>query len=55
MDTPSTSIGPGLGAFVAFFVLAVVWACLGTIDIVASAPGNGSPAPAISFNCPVST
>jgi hypothetical protein len=24
MDTPSTSIGPGLGAFVAFFVLAVV-------------------------------
>ena len=23
MDTPSTSIGPGLGAFVAFFVLAV--------------------------------
>ena len=24
MDTPSTSVGPGLGAFVAFFVLAVV-------------------------------
>jgi len=24
MDTPSTSIGPGLGAFVAFFVLAVI-------------------------------
>ena len=24
MDTPSTSIGPGLGAFIAFFVLAVV-------------------------------
>jgi hypothetical protein len=24
MDTPSTAIGPGLGAFVAFFVLAVV-------------------------------
>lgn len=23
MDTPSTSIGPGLGAFIAFFVLAV--------------------------------
>ena len=24
MDTPSTDIGPGLGAFVAFFALAVV-------------------------------
>jgi hypothetical protein len=24
MDTPSSSIGPGLGAFIAFFVLAVV-------------------------------
>ena len=24
MDTPSTSIGPGLGAFIAFFVLALV-------------------------------
>jgi hypothetical protein len=24
MDTPSTSIGPGLGAFIAFFLLAVV-------------------------------
>ena len=24
MDTPSTAIGPGLGAFIAFFVLAVV-------------------------------
>jgi flagellar biosynthesis/type III secretory pathway M-ring protein FliF/YscJ len=24
MGTPSTSIGPGLGAFVAFFVLAVI-------------------------------
>ena len=23
MDTPSTSIGPGIGAFVAFFVLAL--------------------------------
>jgi large-conductance mechanosensitive channel len=23
MDTPSTSVGPGIGAFVAFFVLAV--------------------------------
>jgi predicted lipid-binding transport protein (Tim44 family) len=23
MDTPSTSIGPGLGAFIAFFVLAI--------------------------------
>ncbi|GAA1900073.1 hypothetical protein [Lapillicoccus jejuensis] len=24
MDTPSTDIGPGLGAFVAFFALAVI-------------------------------
>jgi flagellar biosynthesis/type III secretory pathway M-ring protein FliF/YscJ len=24
MDTPSTSVGPGLGAFIAFFVLALV-------------------------------
>jgi flagellar biosynthesis/type III secretory pathway M-ring protein FliF/YscJ len=24
MDTPSTSIGPGLGAFIAFFLLALV-------------------------------
>ncbi len=24
MDTPSTAVGPGLGAFVAFFALAVV-------------------------------
>ena len=23
MDTPSTSVGPGLGAFIAFFVLAI--------------------------------
>jgi predicted lipid-binding transport protein (Tim44 family) len=24
MDTPSTSVGPGIGAFIAFFVLALV-------------------------------
>ena len=31
MDTPSTSVGPGLGAFIAFFVLALVLWLLGVV------------------------
>jgi membrane fusion protein, hemolysin D len=41
VETPPSPIGRAIGAtIIAFFVLAVAWACLGTVDIVATAPGK---------------
>ena len=41
VETPPSPIGRAIGAtIVGFFSLALVWACLGTIDIVATAPGK---------------
>ena len=41
VETPSSPIGRAIGAtIISFFCLAVVWASLGTIDIVATAPGK---------------
>jgi hemolysin D len=41
VETPPSPIGRAIGAtIVGVFVLAVGWACLGTIDIVATAPGK---------------
>src|SRR3954447_16347087 len=41
VETPPSPIGRAIGASViAVFVLALAWACLGTVDIVASAPGK---------------
>ena len=41
VETPPSPIGRAIGAtIIAVFVLAVAWACLGTVDIVASAPGK---------------
>jgi hemolysin D len=44
VETPPSPIGRAIGAtIIAFFVLAVAWACLGTVDIVATAPGKIAP------------
>jgi hemolysin D len=41
VDTPASPIGRAIGAIIiAFFGLAVAWASIGTIDIVATAPGK---------------
>src|ERR1044071_7383350 len=41
VETPPSPVGRAIGASViAVFVLALAWACLGTVDIVATAPGK---------------
>src|SRR6266478_10140208 len=41
VETPPSPIGRAIGAtIIAVFVLALVWACLGTVDIVATASGK---------------
>src|SRR6186713_429999 len=41
VETPPSPIGRSIGAtIILLFVLALVWACLGEIDIVASAQGK---------------
>src|ERR1700747_2301440 len=41
VETPASPIGRAIGAtIVGLFLLALAWACLGTIDIVATAPGK---------------
>src|SRR5260370_34336422 len=41
VETPPSPIGRAIGAtIIAAFVLALAWACLGTVDIVATAPGK---------------
>src|SRR5436190_19071528 len=41
VETPPSPIGRAIGAtIIAFFVLALAWACLGSVDIVATAPGK---------------
>src|SRR5690349_2686177 len=41
VETPPSPIGRAIGAtIISVFVLAIVWACLGTVDIVATAPGK---------------
>jgi hemolysin D len=41
VETPPSPIGRAIGAkIISVFVLAVAWACLGTVDIVATAPGK---------------
>jgi hemolysin D len=41
VETPASPIGRAIGAtIIAFFCLAVAWACFGTVDIVATAPGK---------------
>src|SRR5438093_1165787 len=41
VETPPSPIGRAIGAtIIAVFVLAIAWACLGTVDIVATAPGK---------------
>src|ERR1041385_6318210 len=41
VETPPSPIGRAIGAtIIAVFVAALAWACLGTVDIVASAPGK---------------
>jgi hemolysin D len=41
VETPPSPIGRAIGAtIISVFVLALVWACLGTVDIVATAPGK---------------
>src|SRR5438309_10449278 len=41
VETPPSPVGRAIGAtIIAVFVLAVAWACLGTVDIVATAPGK---------------
>jgi len=41
VETPPSPIGRAIGAtIISVFVLAIAWACLGTVDIVATAPGK---------------
>src|SRR5260221_14067034 len=41
VETPPSPIGRAIGAtIIAVFLLALAWACLGTVDIVATAPGK---------------
>src|SRR5438270_10784801 len=41
VETPPSPIGRAIAAtIIAVFVLALAWACLGTVDIVATAPGK---------------
>src|SRR5260221_12692692 len=41
IETPPSPIGRAIGAtIIAFFVLALTWAYLGSVDIVATAPGK---------------
>src|SRR5438876_7441156 len=41
VETPPSPTGRAIGAtLIAVFVLAIAWACLGTVDIVATAPGK---------------
>src|SRR5437763_11165916 len=41
VETPPSPVGRAIGAtIIAVFVLTLVWACLGTVDIVATAPGK---------------
>jgi hemolysin D len=44
VETPPSPIGRAIGAtIIAIFCLALTWACLGTVDIVAIAPGRVVP------------
>lgn len=44
VETPPNPVGRAVGAvIVAAFAVAIVWACLGTVDIVAVAPGKVIP------------
>src|SRR5947207_15865509 len=41
VETPPSPVGRAIGAtIIAVFVLALAWACVGTVDIVATAPGK---------------
>ena len=41
IETPPSPIGRAIGAtIIVFFALALTWACLGSVDIVATAPGK---------------
>jgi hemolysin D len=41
VETPPSPIGRAIGlTIIAVFVLAIAWACIGTVDIVATAPGK---------------
>src|SRR5438477_11126727 len=44
VETPPSPIGRALGAtIIVFFCIALTWAALGTVDIVATAPGKITP------------
>ena len=52
VETPPSPIGRAIGAtIIAVFVLALAWACLGTVDIVASAPGKIIPSGRTKWAC----
>src|SRR6185437_14253963 len=41
VETPPSPAGRSIGAaIIAFFVLALAWACWGSLDIIATAPGR---------------
>src|SRR5947209_17548765 len=44
VETPPSPIGRAIGAtLITVFVLALAWACIGSVDIVAAAPGKITP------------
>lgn len=41
IETPPSPVGRGMAAMIiAFFVIALLWACFGEVDIIATAPGK---------------
>src|SRR5580693_8939838 len=45
VETPASPLGRAVaGTIIAFFTLAVLWACLGSVDIIATAQGRVVPA-----------
>src|SRR5689334_14534690 len=44
VETPASPVGRAIGAgLIAFFVIALAWACLGHVDIIATAQGRVVP------------
>lgn len=56
LETPASPIGRAIaGTLIAFFVLALAWACLGKIDIVATAHGKVVPVGRVKVIQPLET
>ena len=56
IETPASPLGRALGAtLIAFFVLAIAWACFGKVDIIATAQGKVVPSGRVKVIQPLET